>query len=1770
MTALAAALKAKVSKTPGESFIGLLLARSVDLAVAIWATLGVGAAYVPIDPEYPIERIKHILENAQPKLMLCREEKRHLIETAATAAECDIFTAETWPEQGPKGKSSIEQIEQAPPLHLAYIIYTSGSTGKPKGVAIDHRAAANMVREQLALMNISKEDRVLQFFKPAFDGAVQEYLSTFCGGACLVLWGEEGFAEALTQQKVSCATLTPSALSVLQPSRLGALKKLAVAAEACPPALVETWAPGRHLVNAYGPSENTVVSTWAELTIQKSEEGFTLDVQGDSPSVGGSFLSLCSISRSQHHVPIGRPLMGVQCYVFEASMFKSLQPIGAPGELCLGGDQLAQGYYRDAAKTAEKFVTNPLNGKRMYKTGDLVMWLPCGQLLYLGRNDEMVKVRGFRIELTEVEAALAALGAQAVAVGLNVAKDGLWAWVTPESLSPNTLRMELQKTLPQYMVPSRITALSSLPLTPNGKIDKQRLIAESCAEAVDSNDQDVSFFAAPETLLEGKLSAAAAEALGLEKIGVTTDLRTAGMTSLRAVLLSQKLRDMGLTMPLSAIYELQTVRAIAEHLATQATNNESSAGEEIEVAHCELGVSRGMRSLGFFLCRLLVWVWISGVVIWPAMLPLSLARSVVVNGAIPAFACLVLVCYPLYLLTTMFLVVLTKWLVVGQYRAGSLALNSWAFLRWWAVDRLVIFVNELCFSAFRGGPVWFLYLRALGLRASGYCRIDTRYISEFDLITLGKFCGISEGAKLRPAVAEAGTLHLRGLVFGDYCAVGENAVCTAGCVAGDNVTLQPLSLFSGRTGRTLPDGSVWKGAPLVQSRQQPIRFPPGIFCRDLFGEIFALLLALSLQTLCSMCAYCAFGFLSEVQGFRQADGNVWQWQDQAEGWLFAATWLLFGPPVMASADVLLGLDLASLTDQVGQDLGMSRLEFGLRLAGMVAVSFAIYGWSLTIFSGLLCRHIRGSRNQNHWFFQVRRVLLRLTFFRYPAQLSGTWAMSLYLRLLGGDVSLFATVAISEPPLEPRKLHVAEGALLLSHQALGDCQVGKGAIVAGDAVMLPHSHVESRAIVGAMSVAGRPVKSDLQLVGNPGVIMRRGTLSKAPASSWGRRWLRRAVCIFYPLLAPGLLQLLLLITLLPAMYLLTVLLNMFTKNLRGWSSQLALAGSLPLAYIALGWCLCLLAVLLKWIVRSPSVRAWRWYGSPGSHLMMFSQQLNAMSVSVFMSMALGSPFYNWWLKLMGAKISSDALILTPLVGDHDMLTVGKGASIDKEALLSSTRLLPASKPQDAEFCVCNSPVVIGAGSTVSHASAVVAAETGNFSVLAPLSAVGPSARLPAQTLAVGLPPQAFTWSKDENLIRPSARPIPRDLRPPIILPAYVSRAIGRMKVHAAANDGLCAPLVTGACGFLGRHLVAALLTSGECSKIFCLVRAADPQSAQRRVEEALSKIGIAASEIIEAVPGDLSQRNFGRSFVEVQRMAGRVTHVFHSAARVNLTEPFDMMRKDNVDATAHLLEFCSMVRSKPFHHISTMGVLTPDMLDRHGSVRENAPLGDIRCMPLYGTGDQANGYPQSKWLAEMMVFEAARQGLPAFVHRPGLIGGNSLTGASAEDVFFHFLSDVLKLRCLPDMEGNKFKLTPVDWVAKAIVGIALKEGYASGSVFHPAVPGNSISIADLTEVFQLLGYRNLQIMDFVQWREMIIADPIRFKSWSFCAALTVEGHGIDSMADCTVGVQAMKEAVGEDIGNFKAIACLEQQIRWCVAQGLLPAPESGTLRMPDEV
>mmetsp|Transcript_77702 Transcript_77702/g.161462 ORF Transcript_77702/g.161462 Transcript_77702/m.161462 type:complete len:997 (-) Transcript_77702:114-3104(-) len=989
------------------------------------------------------------------------------------------------------------------------------------------------------------------------------------------------------------------------------------------------------------------------------------------------------------------------------------------------------------------------------------------------------------------------------------------------------------------------------------------------------------------------------------------------------------------------------------------------------------------------------------------------------------------------------------------------------------------------------------------------------------------------------------------MTFGDGCTVGENAVCTSGCATGNNVTLQPLSLLSGRTARTLPDGSVWKGAPLVQSRGQRMEPPEGVFWKDFLTDFVAIFISLAMIIACACVGYCVFGILAQVQGFD------WKWQETAEGWEFASVWLLFGAPVMASADVLLGIDVATYFDQQAKHLGDSLTVFALRIILMTVISFAANGWALTASTALLCRVIRGSRRKNSMRFQLRRIILRMTYPRYPMQLSGTAGMALYLRMLGAKVALSATVAFADPPLEPRKMHMEPGSFVLGPLSLGEMFVRERGFVGGGAVLLPHAEVEARSMVGGNSVVGLPVRKYLALAGNPGVVMHRPELNREPRLSSAQRCCYTFLRVIYPVLAPMLLQLLLLVTLLPPMALLTVIMNSWQRAAgpNDISTLVLMSLALSPTFIILGWCLCLVAVLLKWVLvgRMRPGGEWQWQFTIRSHVVAFVQGLTGMSVGIYMGMAMGSPMYNRWLRMLGADVAPDATILTTIT-DFDCVTIEEGASIDKDANISGLRLVAVKGEQPfSEYVTCLSKVRIGARCTVSHAAVVAGGETAELSVLAPLTTIGHSAKLPSRTMAVGSPAQKFTWSKDrDNLLKPSSKPLPRELNPPIILPTFVSRALSRRKVLVEQPEKTVA-LVTGASGFLGRFLVAAMLQDTSVS-VICIVRAANLVEARKRTLESLKKAGVPESmfERVEALPGDLAQRNLGLAYTDFQQLAGKATHVFHCAAKVNLTEPFELMRRDNIDATAHLLEFCCTAQTKAFHHISTMGILTPDMLDRHGRVEESAKLGDMRCLPMYGTGDQANGYPYTKWVAEAYVFEAANRGLPAYVHRPGLIGGHSESGYLAQDVFFHFLSDVVKSKTLPAMEGAKFNITPVDWVARTIVGAAFSETpFPPGSTFHPAANNNTVTMDDVWQVLEEAHFTGLRKVEFTSWRDRILANPDGFKSWSFCAALTADGDGIDSMAGNEKAGKVMRQVVGETtFDKYQPKICLKRMFTYC--------------------
>jgi len=361
-----------------EVLVGICVERSLEMVTSILGILKAGAAYVPLDPAYPKERLAFMLEDAQTPVLLTQKRlvpvvPEHSAKVVCLDTDWDAIALES--EENP--------VSGATPNNLAYVIYTSGSTGKPKGVLVAHRSLCNLVKAQLKDFDVQPDSCVLQFASSSFDASVSEVFMTLVTGATLVLSARDSLLPGpalirlLREQAITHVTLPPSVLAVLPVEELPRLRTMIVAGEACPSDLVALWVPGRRFFNAYGPTEATVCTTIAECT------------------------------DSRQKLPIGYPIANTQVYLLDAQL--QPVPIGVPGEIHIGGIGLARGYLNQPQLTAEKFIPNPYSeepGARLYKTGDLARYLPDGQLEFLGRLDQQVKIRGFRIELGEIEAVL--------------------------------------------------------------------------------------------------------------------------------------------------------------------------------------------------------------------------------------------------------------------------------------------------------------------------------------------------------------------------------------------------------------------------------------------------------------------------------------------------------------------------------------------------------------------------------------------------------------------------------------------------------------------------------------------------------------------------------------------------------------------------------------------------------------------------------------------------------------------------------------------------------------------------------------------------------------------------------------------------------------------------------------------------------------------------------------------------------------------------------------------------------------------------------------------------------------------------------------------------------------------------------------------------------------------------------------------------------------------------------------------------------------------
>ncbi|MGH3934264.1 MAG: amino acid adenylation domain-containing protein, partial [Pseudonocardiaceae bacterium] len=524
-----------------EQVVALALPRSVDIVVAQLAVTKAGAAFLPIDPAYPAERIAFMLDDARPVLILTRTDIVLDVADPATLVVLDepsvVATLGSMSDADP---TDADRLASLLLRNAAYVIYTSGSTGRPKGVVVSHTGLASFAAAEVDRFAVRPGDRVLQFSSPSFDASVLELCMSLPAGAVLVvppagpLVGEH-LAEVLAARGITHALIPPVALATVFPADVPDFQTVIVGGDACSAALVDRWAPGRRMINAYGPTESTVVSTWSEPLSE-----------GQAPL-------------------IGRPIWNTKVYVLDRALRPI--PVGVPGELYVAGGGLARGYLNRPSLTADRFIANPFGppGSRMYRTGDVVRWTAVGELGFLGRADEQVKIRGFRIELGEIESVLQRHPEVADAVVVvrqeSSGHKRLVAYLVQASdrdtLSTAGLREFLGQELPDYMVPSAFVVVDALPLSPNGKVDRRSLPDPGLTPEVEAR------YVAPSSSIETSLAEIWADVLGLERVGVQDNFFELGGDSILSIQVVSRARKAGLVLATKDLFLHQTVASLA-------------------------------------------------------------------------------------------------------------------------------------------------------------------------------------------------------------------------------------------------------------------------------------------------------------------------------------------------------------------------------------------------------------------------------------------------------------------------------------------------------------------------------------------------------------------------------------------------------------------------------------------------------------------------------------------------------------------------------------------------------------------------------------------------------------------------------------------------------------------------------------------------------------------------------------------------------------------------------------------------------------------------------------------------------------------------------------------------------------------------------------------------------------------------------------------------------------------------------------------------------
>ena len=825
---------------PG-TLVGLAFERSERPIIAILACLKAGAAYVPIDPGHPDERIRYIVEEAELELLLSEQALADRLRRAFTGTIVSLDSDAAAIADEPSARLTRAESGVVP-HDLCYVIYTSGTTGRPKGVMTEHRNAFHFVRAFNEVCITARQDRIYQGFSLGFDGSVEEIWMAFSNGAALVVGTRDtprfgnDLARYLARQGVTYFSTVPTMLSTMT-DPIPSLRQLVVSGEVCPPELVARWAnPDRLMLNVYGPTEATVNTT----------------------------AFACEPGRP---ITIGRPLRGYETLILDADMREL--PRGTQGELYVGGPGVSRGYMGQPDLTARAFVTSPHDGRRLYRTGDLALIDEEGELVFFGRADDQVKIRGYRVELSEIASVLLEqpnIASATVRLYEHEGVQALAAYVVRDdpaaALDRAALLAALRAKLPVYMVPAYLDVLDELPMLSTGKVDRKRLPAPKLplVDAASAGEP-------PATPLEAAIADAWAALFKLDRVGVEQDFfLDLGGHSLLAAQLVALLRDRAdVHVPVRDVYSYPTVRKLAAYVAAQ-----PKAEAKPEKPDKGIVPPNVLRKPGvlFTAAQMACIVVFGAIMALPLLVVIPVADDLLRERISIIQAILILLPFGIAMWVLFLAIGLSaKWILIGRYKAGAYPLwGTYHFRLWFAGGFQALGGLGLIV----GTPLMPFYLRLMGAKVGRDCALDSALTSAYDLISIGDDTSIAADTQYGGSRVENGWLILGRVDIGSRCFVGGHSALGLNVRMEDGSRLDDQSLLA--DGETIPAGESWRGSP---ARPGEVTVPAGAPLRYGMGRKIWFCVATTLTTH-------LIGWLTAVPGIAVLLGWIWAFNN---GWL---------------------------------------------------------------------------------------------------------------------------------------------------------------------------------------------------------------------------------------------------------------------------------------------------------------------------------------------------------------------------------------------------------------------------------------------------------------------------------------------------------------------------------------------------------------------------------------------------------------------------------------------------------------------------------------------------------------------------------------------------------------------------------------------------------------------------------------------------------------------------------------------------------------------